>query len=91
MCYWYRAKTALQVPGDAHQIIHPAPDAVPDPIFGNTRNARAMVDRHFLCSGAIGMDEDGQEAVQSIEGRQAFDGFTLKDPHSTSSVLKVSP
>jgi hypothetical protein len=56
-------QSPFQIPRNAYQIVHSPPDAVPNTILGNSGDPRAVVDRDFLGPGAIGLNENGEEAM----------------------------
>lgn len=60
-------KTSPLIPGYRQQIRNPAPEPVPNAIFGNACDTGPMVDGKFQRSGARSVDENGQKPVHSIE------------------------
>jgi hypothetical protein len=83
------AQPALLIPRHRNQIKETSAHSIPDSIFGNPCDSGSMVNGNFLGQATSAVDQDRQEAMQSVEWKYSIQRRALENSKSTARVGKI--
>jgi hypothetical protein len=77
-------------PADADEVIDPAPEAVPEPVFRGAGHPGSMMDSELSDGLASAMHEDGQEPVPTVERQDSVEGAPPEHAKEAARILKIN-
>src|SRR5580765_4406523 len=83
------AEAPFLVPGDGEEIVEAASAPVPDAVFGDSSNARRVLDGDFQSGGPVAMHQHGKKTVEAVEGEKPLQCGTLEGANGAAGGSKV--